>query len=122
MTNLICLVGAIPIGICGFYWNSKTMMLVSIVGVLFHLNPKNKFMYFLDLSLNSCLSIIACCYNKKIICLFLFSSICFIINNYLYYHTSINKNIINVQHVLFIQCVGLYGYYMIYSQELGAFV
>lgn len=117
MTNIICLLGSIPFGICGIHWNSSIMIIVSIIGVLFHSNPNNTFMYSLDLSMNIILSSFACYQNKNVIVPCLFALFIFVVNHYLYNLTKINKHLINLQHVIFVQGLGLYGYYLIYSQE-----
>ena len=115
--NIICLIGTIPIGIYGIHWNSSIMIIVSIIGVLFHLNPNNTFMYSLDLSMNVILSSFACYQNKNVIVPCLFALFIFVVNHYLYNLTKINKHLINLQHFIFVQGLGLYGYYLIYSQE-----
>lgn len=117
MTNIICLIGTIPFGIYGIHWNSKIMIIVFIIGFLFHLNPNNTFMYSLDLSMNIILSSFACYQNKNVILPCLLALFIFVVNYCLYNLTKINKHLINLQHVIFVQGLGLYGYYLIYSQE-----
>ena len=36
MSNYICAIGTLPLGICGIYWNSYIMVIVSTIGVLFN--------------------------------------------------------------------------------------
>lgn len=117
MTNVICLLGTIPLGVCGVYWNSKIMIIVFLIGFLFHLNPNNTFIHSLDLSMNIILSSFACYQNKNVILPCLFSLFIFVVNHCLYNFTKINKHLINLQHVIFVQGLGLYGYYLIYSEE-----
>ena len=122
MSNYICAIGALPLGMCGLYWNSHIMIIVSTIGVLFHINPKNNLLDLLDLSINTSLSTLACYQNLNILPVCFAASSIFIVNHYLYHYTNINKNIINIQHVIFVQGLGLYGYYMIYCQPIRSFI
>ena len=50
--NYICILGALPMGITGCIWKSKTMILSSVVGVIFHAHPNNQVLKYIDLFLN----------------------------------------------------------------------
>lgn len=114
MTNFICTLGSISFGLAGCYWNSNIMLMVSTLGVIFHINNKNKLLYLIDLSTNSILTIIACYLNNDIIPLLILASLIFSVNTFLLLYSGINIIIINIQHVVLVQGLGLYGYYILY--------
>jgi len=116
--NYICILGALPIGITGYIWKSKTMILSSIVGVIFHTNPNNQMIKYIDLSLNIVLSCKGALYDNNIMWLVIFSGTCYILNSFVYDVRNHTRYIAcNIAHVLFIQMVGLYGYYLLYKHE-----
>lgn len=108
------MLGALPFGICGYYWNSHIMLYVSLVGIIFHAIPYNKFFYLLDLSSNMLFSIKASLQNRQI---FILSAIIFCLNSYVYNPKNKLDIYYNLRHVFFTQFLGLYGYYLIYKQD-----
>jgi len=115
--NYICIVGALPFGIFGYIWISYAMMFTSFIGVIFHMHPNNNKLKYMDLAINSCFSINASVYHYKIMSLVIFSAICYILNNREYNNDNTNKTLSNIRHVLLVQLVGLYGYYLLYKHE-----
>jgi hypothetical protein len=111
--NYICIVGAIPIGIFGYIWRSHTMLLSSFIGVIFHIHPNNNTLKYMDLAMNSCFSLRATLYDYKIMLLAIFSGICYILNSRVYNIYNTNKTLCNIRHVLLVQLVGVYGYYLL---------
>lgn len=116
-SNIICMLGALPFGICGYYWNSAIMLYVCLIGILFHSMPHNNFLHLLDLSSNTFFSIKASLQNRQIFILFILSSIIFCLNSYIYIPKNKLDFYCNLRHVFFTQFLGLYGYYLIYKQD-----
>ena len=115
--NYICLVGIIPTTVFGYLWKSKIMLFVSLVGYIFHTNPHNKVIKFMDLSINVSLTLYATVIEKKTRIPATFSGICYAYNNILHRPNNINGIVYNLKHVFFIQIVGVYGYYLLYNHE-----
>lgn len=122
--NYICMMGAIPIGVFGCIWKSYIMIICSLMGVLFHGNPDNKLLKYIDVSLNTYVSFKASTYGNNIIFLVIFSGACYILNSTIYdirnnqkYISGNIVNACNIAHVCLIQMVGLYGYYLLYIHE-----
>ena len=115
--NYICLIGVIPCNILGYLWKSNIMLFVSLLGYIFHLNPHNNVIKYIDLSVNVSLSIYAIVLEKKTILPASFSAICYFNNNILHRPKNINGVIYNLKHVFLIQFVGYYGYYLLYKHE-----
>ncbi len=117
-SNYICMVGAIPIGVCGCIWKSYIMIICSLMGVLFHRHPDNKLLKYIDLSLNTYISFKASTYGNNIMWLVIFSATCYILNSFVYDVRNHTRYIAcNIAHVFFIQMVGIYGYYLLYKHE-----
>ncbi len=115
--NYICCAGITVQFICGYLWKSNIMIIASLLGYIFHLNPDNKIFKYTDLSVNILLSSKAMILEKKTIIPATFSAFCYIHNNVLYRPESIMGVIYNLKHVVFIQFVGVYGYYLLYKHE-----
>jgi len=115
--NYICLIGIIPYGVFGYLWKSNIMLFAFFLGFIFHLNPHNKVIKYIDLSVNVSLSIYAIVLEKKTILPASFSAICYFNNNILHRPKNINCVIYNLKHVFLIQFVGYYGYYLLYKHE-----
>ena len=115
--NYICCAGIIPIVICGYLWKSNVMLYVSLIGYIFHTNPDDKIIKYIDLSVNILLSTKAMLIERKTIIPATFSAFCYVHNNILYRPKSITGVIYNLKHVFFIQFIGLYGYYLLYKHE-----
>ena len=115
-SNYICMVGAIPIGVCGCIWKSYIMIIYSLMGVLFHRHPDNKLLKYIDLSLNTYISFKASTYGNNIMWLVIFSATCYILNSFVYDVRNHTRYIAcNIAHVFFIQMVCIYGYYLLYK-------
>ena len=65
--NYICCAGITLQFICGHLWKSHIMIIVSLLGYIFHLNPDNKILKYTDLSVNILLSSKECFQRKTII-------------------------------------------------------
>lgn len=116
--NTICIFGSLPFGICSYIWESPIMLYVCLIGILFHSMPHNKFLHLLDLSSNTFFSIKASLQNRQIFILFCISAVIFLFNSYIYIPKNKLDFYCNLRHVLFTQFLGLYGYYLIYNQEI----
>lgn len=115
--NYICLAGVIPITVFGYLWKSKIMLFVSLIGYIFHANPHNKVIKYIDLSVNVSLCVCAMFIERKTIIPALFSGICYVYNNIIYRPVYIHGIVYNLKHVFLIQFVGVYGYYLLYKYE-----
>ena len=117
-SNYICMLGAIPIGVCGCIWKSYIMIICSLIGLLFHRRPDNKVIKYIDLSFNGAVSCKGALYDNNIMLLVIFSATCYILNSFVYDVRNHMRYIAcNIAHVFFIQMVGLYGYYLLYKHE-----
>ena len=63
--NYICLAGVIPMTVFGYLWKSKIMLFVSLIGYIFHTNPHNKVIKYIDLSVNVSFTLYAIVIEKK---------------------------------------------------------
>jgi len=116
--NYICMIGAIPMGVCGCIWKSYIMIIVSLLGVLFHVHPDNKLLKYMDLSLNTYTSYKGSKYGNNIMLLVIFSATCYILNSFVYDVRNHTRYIAcNIAHVFCIQMAGIYGYYLLYKHE-----
>ena len=117
-SNYICMLGAIPIGVCGCIWKSYIMIICSLIGLLFHRRPDNKVIKYIDLSFNGAVSCKGALYDNNIMLLVIFSATCYILNSFVYDARNHTRYIgCNIAHVFFIQIVGIYGYYLLYKHE-----
>ena len=114
--NYICLIGIIPCNILGYLWKSNIMLFVSLLGYIFHLNPHNNVIKYIDLSVNVSLSIYAIVLEKNYFTSIIFCT-CYFNNNILHRPKNIDGVIYNLKHVFLIQFVGYYGYYLLYKHE-----
>jgi len=115
--NYICLAGVIPMTVFGYLWKSKIMLFVSLIGYIFHTNPHNKVIKYIDLSVNVSFTLYAIVIEKKTRIPAAFSGICYVYNNILHRPNNISGIVYNLKHVFFIQIVGVYGYYLLYNHE-----
>ena len=115
--NYICLAGVIPMTVFGYLWKSKIMLFVSLIGYIFHTNPHNKVIKYIDLSVNVSFTLYAIVIEKKTRIPAAFSGICYVYNNILHRPNNISGIVYNLKHVFFIQIVGVYGYYLLYNYE-----
>lgn len=115
--NYICLTGLIPCTIFGYLWKSKIMLFVSLLGYIFHTNPHNKVIKYIDLSVNVSICVCAMVIERKIIIPAVFSGICYVYNNIIYRPVYIDGIVYNLKHVFLIQFVGVYGYYLLYNHD-----
>ena len=93
------------------------MLFVSLIGYIFHANPHNKVIKYIDLSVNVSLCVCAMFIERKTIIPALFSGICYVYNNIIYRPVYIDGIVYNLKHVFLIQFVGVYGYYLLYKYE-----
>ena len=117
-SNYICMLGILPIGICGYIWKSYIMMICCGMGIVTHMYPDNKIIKYTDLTFNTYSSFKATTYGNNIMPLFIFSGTFYTLNSFVYDVNNHTRYIAcNVAHVLFIQMVGIYGYYRLYKHE-----
>jgi len=117
MSNYICMVGAIPIGVVGCIWKSHIMIICSLIGVLFHRRPDNKLIKGFDLSLNVALSCKGALYDNNIMLLVIISGICYILNCHIYKPENPANIAYNIRHICIVNIGGLCGYYILYKHE-----
>lgn len=115
--NYICIIGIIPYGIFGIIWKSHIMFFVCLLGIIFHMNPSNNILKYIDLIINIYLSSNAMWCEKKTIVPATFSGIIYIYDNIFVSKVMNNSNSRNIKHALCIQLVGLYGYFLLYKHS-----
>ncbi len=115
--NYICILGALPMGITGCIWKSKTMILSSVVGIIFHAHPNNQVLKYIDLFLNITLSCKGALYDNNIMLLVIISGIFYILNCYIYKPNNPYNIVYNFRHVCIVNIGGISGYYLLYKHE-----
>ena len=115
--NYICMVGAIPIGVAGCIYKSNTMISSSVIGIIFHTYPNNKILKYTDLLFNVLLSCNASLYSNDIMILAIMSSICYLLNCFVFIPENKDNFAYNITHVFIVNIGGLYGYYLLYNHE-----
>ena len=93
--NKISLCGLLPYLICSIYYHSYGMILIYINGLLFHNFPNSKIFYTIDFGTNTFL--------------FIYSTI-----NYPFVFKN-HKRLCEVNHVIFVQWIGLYAILNVYK-------
>lgn len=112
------MLGASSFGVCGYYWDSTIMLYVCLIGILFHSMPHNNFLHLLDLSSNTFFSIKASLQNRQIFILSILSLIIYCLNTSVYNPKHKLDIYYNLRHVFLVQFLGLYGYYLLYKQDM----
>ena len=77
------------------------------------MHPNNKKLLYIDLTINTYLSMRAIFNDYKIMALVIFSGICYILNSRTYNNIYTNRTLCNIRHVILVQFVGIYGYYLL---------
>lgn len=110
--NKIALCGLTPYLICSFYFHSHGMALIAINGFFYHNYPKNKFLYAVDFGTNSFFFIYSTLKYPFIFKYMMFVFISFLLNNHFF---KVHKRICEINHVIFVQWVGLYAVLNLYK-------
>jgi hypothetical protein len=110
--NKISLCGLLPYLICSIYYHSYGMILIYINGLLFHNFPNSKIFYTIDFGTNTFLFIYSTINYPFVFKYMMFAFISFLINSHYFKN---HKRLCEVNHVIFVQWVGLYAMLNVYK-------
>lgn len=104
--NIISLCGLFPFLIYSVCYKSHGSFIIYVNGIFFHMFPNNKILYTIDFSTNAFLFMYSTLKYSFVFKYMMFSFIFFLLN--LYYFKN-NKYICEINHVVFVQYIGLYA-------------
>lgn len=115
--NKIAILGLLPFALMAPYFRSPPMVVIFILGVIFHINPENKILFIIDTTTNTYFFIIGAIQCPDIVTINVFVITVFVLNGYLLKSKKHSELFCNVIHTVFIQWVGIYAFYHLWRLD-----
>lgn len=108
--------GLVPYIWGAYMYKSPPMLLIFILGTLFHSYPNSKTLYVIDSAANATLLLYGTTQNTKtsIVCSFV---LIFYTMNSIIFPAKYNRKWENIRHVIFVQIMGAYSFYELHEYQ-----